>query len=115
MNSNGSQVLRLTREGANWDPIWSPDGRMIAFVSDRSESAQIFVMNADGTEQRQVTEGDSSVVPTWSPDGRKLAFCSKKSEGFDIYTINIDGTEKTRITYDPKKSTVHLLGLQMGN
>jgi len=109
MNNNGSQLLRLTQEGIHWDPIWSPDGKMIAFGSNTTpdNSLQIFIMNADGTGKRQVTLEATltPAVPTWSPDGGKLAFCAGNPEkGFEIYIINIDGTERTRVTYDPGKT-----------
>ena len=49
---------------------WSPDGKQIAFTSDRLGSIDIFVMNADGTRQRPlVRDATNEWWPTWSPDG----------------------------------------------
>jgi len=57
-------------------PRWSPDGRKVAFVSDRSGFYEIWMINADGTNLRQVTfrnlEGTS--FPLFSPDGGQLLF-----------------------------------------
>jgi Tol biopolymer transport system component len=53
MNADGSGQRRLTQRGAQ--PLWSPDGRRIAFVSKRDGNAEIYVMNADGSVQRNMT------------------------------------------------------------
>jgi hypothetical protein len=68
--------------GLDIDPDWSPDGKNIAFASDREEEAgfQIYVMNADGSDQKrlgQVQPGENS-HPSWSPDGSQIAFQSKR-------------------------------------
>lgn len=57
-------------------PAWSPDGRQIAFVSDRAEKSQIFVLPVDGGEARQLTKLPNGVGggPVWSPDGKTIAF-----------------------------------------
>ena len=64
------------------DPVWSPDGRWIAYLSDRSGEYELYVIAQDGSgSERQVTRGlgDSwTLQPIWSPDSRKLAFADKK-------------------------------------
>jgi dipeptidyl aminopeptidase/acylaminoacyl peptidase len=57
-------------------PAWSPDGAQIAFVSDRAEKPQIFVLPVDGGEARQLTTLPNGVGggPVWSPDGKTIAF-----------------------------------------
>jgi TolB protein len=56
MNADGSGVRRLTPDRSyDGDPVWSPDGRLIAFRSMRDGNAEIYVMNADGSGQRNVT------------------------------------------------------------
>ena len=59
-------------------PAWSPDGSQIAFLSDRAEKNQIFVLPLDGGEARQVTTLETGVGQfEWSPDGSKFAFTSR--------------------------------------
>jgi len=62
--------------GSDSSPAWSPDGSLIAFVSDRAGAPQVFLISPDGGEARQLTELEKGVAgtPAWSPDGTKLAF-----------------------------------------
>jgi Tol biopolymer transport system component len=67
MNANGSDVKRLTENGNNDGlPAWSPDGRSIAFVSDRGGVWAVWVMNTDGSNQRKLFDMKGS------PDGKVL-------------------------------------------
>ncbi|MBN2408991.1 MAG: S9 family peptidase [Candidatus Aminicenantes bacterium] len=72
----GKRVRELT--GGNWrdsSPVWSPDGRKVAFVSDRDGTSQIHVMWLDTREVAQLTRVENSPSGVaWSPDGMKLAF-----------------------------------------
>ena len=52
MNADGSGQQRLTTQGAQ--PDWAPDGRTIAFTSERDGDAEIYTMNADGSHQRNL-------------------------------------------------------------
>ena len=56
------------------DPVWSPDGRHIAFVLYAPPGPRIYVMNADGTGARALSRGPGDERPAWSPDGRRVAF-----------------------------------------
>ncbi len=72
---SGGEAKRLT-SGMAWDcqPRFSPDGKLIAFMSDRSGSDNLWVMNADGTGARAVTQETewSLGSPAWAPDGNYL-------------------------------------------
>ncbi|MEO5987822.1 MAG: S41 family peptidase, partial [Candidatus Eisenbacteria bacterium] len=67
------------------DPAWSPDGRWIAYLSDRSGEYQVHVIGADGRmPDRQVTheKGTFRFAPVWSPDSKKLAYSDKTGKLF---------------------------------
>src|SRR5580704_11417105 len=56
-------------------PRWSPDGKQLAFLSNRDDQQQIYVMRADGGEATALTKGKRSVRSfAWSPDGKQIAF-----------------------------------------
>lgn len=62
-------------------PVWSPDGRRVAYLSDRSGEYDLYVRDQDGSgEERRITDdGDIwRFPPLWSPDGKKLAFGDKR-------------------------------------
>ena len=58
------------------DPQYSQDGKKIAFMSDRSGTAEIWVADGDGQNQMPITHMNVSGSPSWSPDGREIAFDS---------------------------------------
>jgi dipeptidyl aminopeptidase/acylaminoacyl peptidase len=76
---DGGEPRRLTSAKANdTSPRWSPDGRTVAFVSDRSGSSQIWMIDPAGGEARQATDFPVDVDnPQWSPDGKRLAFSAE--------------------------------------
>ncbi|MGH2693840.1 MAG: TolB family protein, partial [Actinomycetota bacterium] len=62
VNADGTGEERLSNFGSN--PVWSPDGSMVAFDSD----GDIFVMNADGTNRTRMTRTDAfEAFPDWQP------------------------------------------------
>jgi Tol biopolymer transport system component len=103
-NADGSGLRRLTRgPGVDCAPVWSPDGRKIAFQrslvrreGDKVVGADydIYVINADGSGERNLTGDALSVRPMWSPDGQKIAFWSGPDGNGGIYVMNADGGER---------------------
>src|SRR5262245_13328664 len=90
MDSSGRHIERLTNHATDDNgPVWSPDGRFIAFSStDRvTHTSEIYRMNADGTGQQMLTHDRAFAIhPAWSPDGRHLMFSTtreSRSAGFD--------------------------------
>ena len=78
---------------------WSPDGRRIAFVSERDGQSEIYVMNADGTDQRRLTFNLGAVrSPRWSPDGKFILFASDLLGDYDLFVIRADGSAVYRLT-----------------
>ena len=101
---DGGKASRLT-SGQAFDaqPKWSPDGKTIAYISDRNGSDNIWLMDADGGHQRILTREEQRqfVSPTWSPDG-KFVVVSKNAALFgsqyDLYMYHRDGGTGLRLT-----------------
>ena len=76
VNAEGGQARQLTtQESYEANPLWSPDGKQIAFASDRYGSMDLFVMPADGGEAKRLTFNSASEIPSaFSPDGKYLLF-----------------------------------------
>src|SRR5437667_4731643 len=92
---------RLTMHAAiDTEPTWSPTGRELAFISDRSGSAQIYVMDAEGTNLRRLTHSGFNTQPRWSPKGDAIAFTSRQGN-HDIWAVNTDGSTLRRLTAGP--------------
>ncbi len=90
MNADGSNVTALSPEGVDdTAPTWSPDGRKIAFVSQRDGNREIYVMDANGQNVINVTRHPADDwTPSWSPDGNQLAFSSIRTGGWEIYILD---------------------------
>jgi TolB protein len=67
---------------AEYSPAFSPDGHKLAFISDRSGTADIWISAPDGGQPRKLTslrEGDLPMSPSWSPDGTRIAFFCRRN------------------------------------
>ena len=76
MDADGRNARQITQgDKSSASPIFSPDGRWIAFISARDGGSNLYVMPATGGEARRVTNISTGVAdPVWSPDSRSLAF-----------------------------------------
>jgi Tol biopolymer transport system component len=101
-------VLASTFEDFN--PQFSPDGRRIAFETNRSgEGEQVWLANADGSSPSPLTRGPGlhQGTPRWSPDGHRIAFDSLGEDGqYGIWTIDVEGGSPRRLTQGPGDDNV---------
>ncbi len=113
MPADGSQApVALTDGTTDADPIFSPDGTLIAFRrivddGDGPRNMEIFVMNADGTDQHVLAPHPADDLdPAWSPDGSRIVFNSGRGNGpteldYNHHLImNADGTNVHRLAPD---------------
>jgi Tol biopolymer transport system component len=104
-NVDGSGAKRLTNfeNGDACGPMWSRDGKKIAFYTyalpNPRRNPEIWVMDADGANQKKLM--DHGLDPAWSPDDRQVAFASNREGGvFQIFSMNADGSNVRRLTKD---------------
>jgi Tol biopolymer transport system component len=83
-------------------PAYSPDGKRIAFISDRSGFAEVWTSDGDGRNETQWTRLGSVQPerPAWSPDANRIAFSLRGSRGQGIYVISAPGDPPRRVTPD---------------
>ena len=76
-------MTRLTFDpGLQTDAAFSPDGRSIAYASDRGGNFDIWVQSLDGGQPRQLTHSPAQdTQPAWSPDGKRIVFRSERDQG----------------------------------
>ena len=118
MPINGGTPRRIA-EGLAYEvqPRFSPDGRRIAFTSDRGGGDNIWVMNADGSDKRQVTKEDFRLLyqPSWSPDGQFIAakkhFSTARSLGTgEIWLYHVSGGTGQVVVKRPSEQAQKELG-----
>jgi TolB protein len=92
-STTGKTMTQLTSDPADdVMPAFAPDGREIAFASNRDGNWNIFVTNLSGTPPMQLTsDSDHELHPTWSPDGGKIAYCKLGSQSgrWEIWVIDL--------------------------
>ena len=83
---------------------YSPDGRKIAFKSQRDGLATIWLSNADGSHPVPLTTSKRGLgTPRWSPDGRRLVFDSLEAGNLDLYVLGADGGNPRWLTQEPSE------------
>jgi serine/threonine-protein kinase len=90
---------RLTFEGNNDWPLWTPDGKKVTYASNRSEPWQIFWRLADGSgkEERLLAKPGDQQPYSWSPDGKLLALLADApSTGQDVWVLSLDGERRSQ-------------------
>lgn len=118
---NGENIKNLTNiKGYDAEASWSPDGKLIAFASNRrayseplseqeaalfkqnpSTLIDIYIMNADGSNVKRLTHTNSyDGGPFFSPDGKRIVWRRFSENGYEaeIFTMNIDGSDQKQIT-----------------
>jgi dipeptidyl aminopeptidase/acylaminoacyl peptidase len=87
-----SGEVRLLTGGSkqkDWNPRWSPDGKTIAFVSQRAGWDHVWLIGRDGDGLRQLTATENDFADLgWSPDGRQIACTRNHSGAFDLCLVD---------------------------
>jgi tricorn protease len=94
-DENGQNVQRLTvNKARDAYPRFSPDGKWVAFSSDRNGNLDVFIIPSNGGSAKQLTfHSTDDTVLGWTPDGRGVLFSSNRGEDFmaQLYVVGVDG------------------------
>ena len=101
---NGETLDVLTKdEGSDYNAAWSPDGKSIAFISNRDTKSNskwdIYNINENGSNLKRLTNLECHITQiSWSPDGEKIVFISNKTNLMDIFIVDNDGNNLKNLT-----------------
>ena len=110
VSAEGGDAVQLTsHEGHETMPVWSPDGKNIAFASDRYGNFDLFIMPSSGGEPRRLTQASSPDFPTgFSPDGKSVLFQSSRQDPHtsvqfpsrmlgEVYSVAVSGSRPVQV------------------
>src|SRR5690348_17541918 len=91
----GGDARQLTTGGHEALPIFSPDGKWIAFTGQYDGNIDVFVMPAEGGEPKRLTwHPGVDIATAWTPDSKKVLFHSNRDSYADfdrLYTVSVEG------------------------
>ncbi len=100
--ADGHKTQVTQAQGDRRFPVWSPDGKQIAFAGDvrgEVDNLDIYIMDIEtGVEKRLTIHPDDDFRPAWSPDGKHIVFESEGDGGYDLYRITVASREVVRLT-----------------
>lgn len=114
VSAKGGEAVQLTtQESYESSPVWSPDGKQIAFASDRFGNTDVFVMPANGGSARRLTTNSASEIPSaFTPDGKFIVFSASiqdpassalfpTSAMTELYKVSAEGGKTEQILGTP--------------
>ena len=111
--TGGSAVQLTTQASYESSPVWSPDGKQLAFASDRFGNTDVFIMPAEGGEAKRLTCNSTSEIPSaFTPDGKHVVFSASiqdpassalfpKSSMTELYQVSVTGGRTEQLLGTP--------------
>ena len=88
------EMKKITEYGRDRNPMITPQGNKIIYLSDRDQKTNIFIMDLDGNNKQQLTDTEWNIHPAFSPDGSKILWESYR----DIFMMDLDGSNMVNLT-----------------
>lgn len=111
----GRLTIIADPETAYYSPLWSPDGRTLAYeVDDLAGRQEIWSASALGTNRRSLTQGNGKDrYPVWSGNGAKIAFMREQGSSYATYVMNPDGSGQVSIASNATWPSISADGSQV--
>jgi TolB protein len=99
-NADGTSNKAISKGmGSSYNPKFSPDGKHLAFISDKTGKLEIYICNPDGSGMKQLTNKDGYTAEfSWSSDGKKIVYENRKESVSSINIIDIESGTVTNLT-----------------
>ncbi len=117
----GGQARQLTTQSSyETEPVWSPDGKKIAFASDREGGSDIFIMDAAGGPATRLTFNSASEIPQgFTPDGKAVIYSASIQDApsallfpaswqTELYSVPVNGGRPRQILSTPAEAVNYL-------
>ena len=97
---DGANIRQITRnQSINISPVWTPDGKRIAFTSYLKRNPDLYLIDLDGKNQtRFLSHPGLNTSPAWSPDGKQIALMLGMEGKSDIYLLDAQGNNPRKLT-----------------
>lgn len=103
---DGREETRFAGENYGADPVYSPDGRFIAFVSTRSGCMDLWLSRGGTSAAEQITQfrcRGMLMFPAWSPDGQSIAFSFREHGATNLFVYSLGTRSVRQITFTHKR------------
>jgi serine/threonine protein kinase len=101
MERDGSNQKQIVfNELSSMEPVMSPDGRYIVYMSYEGRHPHLWRVDADGTNRKQLTSGGDEDLPRFTPDGKWVVYHSANRNKYSIRKVSIDGGEPQTLVSD---------------
>jgi TolB protein len=100
-DDKGKNIKTVSSSGSSYNPKWSPDGKSLAFVSNKGGNFNLYICSSDGSGVRQLTSEKGNVVEyDWSSDSQKIVFDNQTTGVSSIWIIDVEKGTKQNLTGD---------------
>ena len=105
----------VTGKGRAGSILWSPDGKLLSFITNRGKGSQIHVIPVDGGEAEAVTSSPTSVIGyRWSPDGKSIAYLATDPESDEQKKAEKEGEDWEVVDKNYRHRRIHVVDIDSG-